>query len=294
MEKELLLAISDDRAASYNLRFLKEVFGAFCDLRLTLFYVSPRKGTWEKDPAKLKPRKVGFDESIVPARTKGEQCLKDAAHWIRDVAGCEGDNVRTKIVHSKKGTVQELVHEAHEGLYDAMLLGRRGLSWFEELFENSVSHELVWTDINFPIWICKRPPDNPRHDVLLCVDGSAASLRMVDHAGFMLAEEDQHTFTVFNVTQNGHDVTRSGYIFDQCLEMLKDNDVDEERIQFKIGNAKNVTKAIIEEAHEGRYSAVGVGKHGYDTNARKRGMFPSSVVVNLLRQLENASLWISK
>lgn len=294
MQKELLLAISDDRAASYNLRFLKEVFESFCDLKLTLFYVAPRKATWTMDPGDIKPRSQGFDEAARHRRTRGEEALRSAEQWIKDVAGCSGENVRIKVTHSKKGTVQELIHEAHEGLYDALLLGRRVFSWFEELFENSVAHELLWNDMDFPIWICKRPPDSPRFDVLLCVDGSPPSLRMVDHAGYMLAEEKRHTFTLFHVAQHGHDFTLSGHIFDQALELLKDNGVDEERIQFKIGNSPNVVKAVLQEVTEGDYSAVGVGKHGSDTNTRMKGMFPSSVTVNLLRQLEDAALWISK
>ena len=294
MEKELLLAISDDRAASYNLRFLKEVFGSFCELKLTLFYVAPRNATWEMNPDHVIPRDEDYDEIVTYNKTKGEQSLNDAARWIKDVAGCSEGNVTTKVTHSKKGTVQELIHEAHEGLYDALLLGRRGFSWFEEIFENSIAHGLLWNDMDFPVWICKRPPDNPRHDVLLCMDGSSAAMRLVDHAGYMLANEEAHTFTLFHVAQNGHSITTSSALFEQGLELLKDNGVDEDRIQFKIANSKNPTKAILEEAKEGRYSAVGVGKHGADANARMKGIFPSSVTVNLLRQLEGAALWISK
>lgn len=199
MQKELLLAIGDDRAASYNLRFLKEVFENFCNLKLTLFYVAPRKISWEIDQKSLIPKGDGFDELIRHTKTKGEKALEDSQRWIKEIAGCTGSNVTTKVVTSHKGTVQELIAEAHEGMYDAMLLGRKGFTWFEEVFENSVCHELMWQGIDFPIWICKRPPSNPRHDVLLCMDGSGASLRMVDHAGYMLADEIKHTFTLFHV-----------------------------------------------------------------------------------------------
>ncbi len=78
MQKELLLAIGDDRAASYNLRFLKEVFDSFCDLKLTLFYVAPRLTTWEMDERSLVPRGTGFDEFREYTKTKGEKSLDDA------------------------------------------------------------------------------------------------------------------------------------------------------------------------------------------------------------------------
>lgn len=294
MQKELLLAISDDRAASYNLRFLKEVFSSFCDLKLTLFYVTPRKATWVMDEKTFVPRGKGFDEFLTHKKTKGETALLDAEQWIKDIVGCSGENVRTKVVHSKKGTVRELIDEAREGLYDALVLGRRGFSWLEEVFANSVCHDMLLHDIDFPVWVCKRPPANQRHDVLLCMDGSAPSLRMVDHAGYMLANEPQHTFTLFHVAEDGYATGRAGRTFDEGLALLAENGVDEERIELKMATGRNPLKAILKETREGNYSAVGVGKHGKYSNDKATGLFPSSVTVKLLRQLETTTLWISK
>lgn len=293
MQKELLLAIGDDRAASYNLRFLREVFEDFCDLKLTLFYVVPRKAAWVMDEQSFVPRGTGFDEYVKLKKTKGEKVLEDAKRWVMDMGGCLGNNVTVKVVHSKKGTVPELVEEAREGLYDALLLGRRAYSWFEEVFENSVCHEMIWHNIDFPIWICKRPSDGLRRDVLLCMDGSDASLRMVDHAGYMLAGEDKHTITLFHVADS-YATARSHRVFDEGLAILAENGVPDERIEIKMVTASNVVKATIKEALEGNYSAVGVGKHAGDEPGRMKGLFPSSMVVQLLRQLEHTALWISK
>lgn len=294
MQKELLLAIGDDRAASYNLRFLREVFSTFCDLKMTLFYVTPHKPTWEMDGDHFEPRDSGFDEAALGARARGTKALADAEQWIKDVGGCSGEHVKTKVAHSRRGTVRELIDEAHSGLYDALLLGRKGFTWFEELFENSVCHEMLWHDIDFPIWICKRPPEAPRHDVLLAMDGSDASLRMVDHAAYMLTNEPKHTFTLLHVAEGGYESARAGRIFDEGLALLAEHGVDDERIELKMVTSRNVVKAILKEAHEGRYSAVGVGKHGADAQTKMKGLFPSSVTVNLLRQLTHAALWISK
>ncbi|MDC0336148.1 universal stress protein [Pseudodesulfovibrio sp.] len=293
MQKELLLAIGDDRAASYNLRFLKEVFESFCDLKLTLFYVTPRKPTWVMDEKNFVPRGEDLKEFILHKKTKGEKALEAAEQWIMDVGGCSGENIRTKVAHSKKGTVPELIDEAHKGKYDALLLGRKGFTWFEEIFENSVCHELLWQNIDFPIWICKRPTDHPRHDVLLCMDGSDASLRVVDHAAYMLANEQKHTVTLFHVAQD-YGTGRSGRIFDEGLAILAEHGVEDERIELKMVTAQSPVKATLKEAHDGNYSAVGVGKHSYDEPNGMKGFFPSSVTVQLLRQLEDVALWISK
>ncbi len=294
MQKELLLAIGDDRSASYNLRFLKEIFENFCDLKLTLFYVAPRMATWELEEKNLTPKGDDLNEFMAHSKSKGRKALEDAHRWIREIAGCSGDNVEIKLVHSQKGTVRELIDEAHQGLYDALLVGRKGLTWFEEVFNNSISHELLWGEIDFPVWICTKPPASPRHDVLLCMDGSKSSLRMVDHAGYMLAKEEAHTFTLFHVAQKGYESARAGRIFDEGLALLAENGIDDKRIELKMATARSVVNAIMKEVTQGNYSAVGLGKHGSGMPSRMENMFPSSTVVKLLRQLTDAALWVSK
>lgn len=294
MHKEFLLAVGDERAASYTLRFLKEIYSNFCDLHLTLFYVAPRPPSRDMRDDGLTPSDKGLRNLTTAKKTKGGTAIEKATDWLEKTVQCPKENIRTKMVHSRKGTVCELITEARSGAYDALLLGRRGLSWFEEIFANSVSHELLWQDIDFPIWICRRPPKNPRHDVLLCMDGSAASLRMVDHAGYMLAEEVSHTFTLFHVTSDGFDTSKSTRIFNEGLAALAENGIDEERIEMKIVKGRNQVKAILKEAAQGNYSAVGVGRHGDYQRTQTQNMFPDSTCVNLLRQLENTALWISK
>ena len=293
MDKTLLLAIGDDRAASYNLRFLHEVFEHFCDLDLTLFYVAPRTPNWASRDG-FTPEQDALDEIMTHKKSSGSKALEEAKRWIMDIAGCSGDKVRAKVVQSRLGTVRELIDETRDGLYDALVLGRKEFTWFEEVFENSVCHELLWHDIDFPIWVCKRPVDHPRHDILLCLDGSPASLRMVDHAGYMLAREDRHNFTLFHVAQQGYGTARSGRIFDEALATLAEHDIPDDRIELKMVTGGNVVKAVLKEVREASYSAVGVGRRGAGSQTRMENLFPSTVSVQLLRQMSEAALWISK
>jgi len=294
VQKELLLAIGDDRAASYNLRFLKDTFDSFCELRLTLFYAAPRSALWDRQDAGLPPSDAAVDELVAHKKGKGRKALEDAKDWIRDIAGCSGENVAAKVVHSRMGTAHELICEARDGLYDALVLGRKGFTWFEEIFENSVCHELLWQDIDFPIWVCKRPSQVSRQGVLLCLDGSDPSLRMVDHAGYMLADEPRHVLTLFHVAQKGYGEARSTRIFDEALAVLAEHGIPDERIELKMVTGKSAFKTILQEARTGRYAAVAVGRRGAGSQTRMENLFPSTVSVNLLRQLQETALWISK
>ncbi|WP_319541334.1 universal stress protein [uncultured Pseudodesulfovibrio sp.] len=294
MQKELLLAIGDDRAASFNLRFLKELFNDISDIRVTLFYVAPKLASWHMHEETVTPTEEGLVELMAHKKDKGQKALEEARRWLKDMTGCSGDNVHIKVVHSKTGTVRELIDECRSGLYDAMVLGRKGFTWFEEVFENSVCHELIWQDVDFPIWICKRPSSEPRQDILLCLDGSDASLRMADHASYMLADETKHNFTLFHVAKWDYETAIAEELFSKAIAVMKKNGVTEDRITSKCVVAKNVVKAIIQETAASSYMAVGVGRHGTTKRNKKEKMFPTSVSVNLLRQLTDTALWVSQ
>ncbi len=76
--------------------------------------------------------------------------------------------------------------------------GRRGYLLLESVLSTSLTKRMFDLDLDFPIWVCKNPYENCRN-VLLCVDGSAASIRVAYHVGFMLADEDHHSVTLFHV-----------------------------------------------------------------------------------------------
>lgn len=292
MQKELLLAIGDDRAASYNLRFLHETFSGFCDMRLTLFYVAPKLTSMQMLDNAQTPTDENLDKLLAHKKDKGEKALAEAMKWVKDITGCDGKNITTKVVMSRKGTVGELVDEARSGLYDALLLGRKGFSWFEEVFTDSVTNGLFWESIDFPIWVCKQPSPIKRKGVLVCMDSSNAAMRMADHVGYMLAGED-HPITLFHATGNGADQQHPEF-FEQALDALRDNGISDDQVELKTVPAANALKGILDEVRTGNYAAVCAGRRDDSNPSRMETMFPSSITINLLRQLKDTALWISK
>ncbi len=294
MEKHILVTLAEGHTGSYALRFVKELFTNLDDVRLTLFYVTPRAPNWSMDTPDMTPTSDVAQEIRQIKANREAPTLKKARQWLLDVAGCPPENVELKTVQSRKGIVREIIDEAHSGLYDAVALGRKGFSWFETLFEDSVSHEILWRDIDFPIWICKRPPDGERHNVLLCLDGSAPSLRMADHVGFMLKEREEQAVTLFHVAKDKVPLNGSlQEMFKPAHDALQENGIPEERIEYKVVTSKNVARSVIKEACQGDYAAIALGKRGTNPT-RMEAFFPSSLCIRLLRLCENTSLWISK
>lgn len=284
MEKHLLVAIGDDHASSLSLRYVYGFFSRRDDVKLTLFYVTPKAEAHARHPGQDKdePRCSVGDAAALPA-------LERAKKWLLDM-GYPAGNVFTKTCRGGHGVVKDIIKECEAGLYDAAVLGRRGLSWFDEMFTDSVSHKILWESVAFPIWVCRNPDQN-RKDVLVCLDGSPQCLRVADHAGFILSAEPAHDITLLNI--RAEDGADPAPVFDKARAILAENGVPPQRIRTRTVVSRDPAQAILKLAKSENYAAVAIGRTGDRPQAIKDHIV-GSTSLRLLRKLEGAALWLCK
>lgn len=290
MEKHLLVTVGDDASRSFSLRFIDNFFSNMCELKLTLFYVAPRSTRYSQSVAGAK--KLVYEGAEDIKGRFGDAAVVKARDWVVG-KGCELGKVKPKVVHSRHGTAKEIIGEAHDGLYDAVVLGRRGLSWLEELLGNeSVTDKILWEDMDFPVWLCPRPDETGLKNVLLLADGSPEALRMADNVGFMLSDEPAHDITVLYV-KGERDQADPNTVFEATMAALAENGVDEDRVRRVVVHSGDPAKEALDEAKRGRYAVVAAGRRSSKNGAAGRHT-PGSVSQKLLKNMENFSLWISK
>ena len=289
IEKHLLVTISEDINALFGLRYVFGFFDRRDLVRLTLFYVTAHQGG--SGFGTTLPLCTSKREDSAPSCRKPPHALATARDWLRDM-GFPPDRVELKASPSRLGTVKDIAAEAEQGLYDAVVLGRRGLSWFDEFFADSVTHRLLWESISFPLWVCRNPTRH-RRNVLLCMDDSEEALRVADHVGFILRDEPEHRVTVFHNRAVG---LPDGESIEDGMakagEVLRQNGVEDERIDFLVKSSKDQAGLILQEAKAGEYAAVAIGRSGGKPSTMAN-IF-GSTSLTLLRKLEGAALWISK
>jgi nucleotide-binding universal stress UspA family protein len=299
MERHLLLTIGDDPSAFYAVRFACNFFLGAKDVKFTLFFVTPKPAAVYQDEREYVDTKALVEGAIDRSRAKGGAVLDKAREMVLNF-GFAAENVAVKIQPNYFGTVEDIVAEAEEGLYDAVVLGRRGLSRFEEVFFGSVTKNIMSRDINFPIWICKRPIVGYK-GVLLAVDDTEGGRRAADHVGFVLSGLKDHPVTVLNVRSGkngkapaGPACTEGESCLDEALRVLAEAGVDEGAVQVKIVQG-DPAEEIFKEAESGKYAAIALGrtgraKAGQPPQERK---FMGSVTQKLLRKVESVALWVS-
>lgn len=288
MEKHLLVTVSEQPSALNGIRFVGRFFSNKEEMKLTLLYIAPRPpAVWEDE--RTHDRVTQIEQKARQYEAKGRKALEDAKRELVTL-GLSQDQVKTKLQMRQFSKVLDIVQEAEKGLYDAVVLGPRGLSRLEEAFDESTSRELLRKRGTFPIWTCRKP-DLERKNVLLCVDGSEPALRMADHVGFILAQERTQGVTLFVVVKPGEKVSEGAEkIISVSKEHLLRNGFPAELVTSRVVKQSNVLKAIQGEAEQGKFAVVAAGRTGRGRGFLDR-LFVGSVTDALFREVKAAALW---
>lgn len=288
MERRLLITVGDDKDSLYGVRFVGSFFKSKADLRLTLLHVAPRFESMDARESMLLHR---IDEMLSEIYDKKGREALEMSRRILLHEGFFDSQIESRLILKHYGMIEDILGEARRGKCHAVVLGRRGHSIFERVFYPSFSREMMELEVDIPLWICKRPA-RELENVLLCVDGSDASQRIVDHVVSMLEKEVRHRITLLHVDEGtGRNVKE---IMESSRERLRGSGIPEDRIRSLVIRARDAGKAIWREAAANAYAVVAVGRHGTaDENAAERG-FMSSKGMELLEMLNKPALWVSR
>ena len=284
MERHLLVTVSEKHDNLFGVRFLGNFFEQKEAMKITLLYLTPKPpGRFEADvETELRTKK---SEAV------GRKALNAAKKELLRL-GFGDEQVFTRLRARRLSKVNEIIQEGAEGRYDAVVLGRRGLSRLEQTFDESVTGTLFEQEWGFPLWIC-RNFDADRKNVLACVDGSDASHRMLDHVGFILGQARHQQVTLLTISKKGQVGDKSAdEILNRSKEMVLASHVDAERVHFKVIPEADAGKAILNEARVEHFAAVAVGRTGKTMGFFKK-IFVGSVSRTLFQELEGASLWLA-
>lgn len=288
MEKHFLLAIGDDQSSFQAGRFVEHFFHYKHAVQLTLVFVGPQLPDIPLDSEDVFEKQKIIGDWKRKQEQKARELL-DKGRSLVVQAGFPEKNVNARFVFSQFGSARDLIQECAKGLFDALVLGRRGLSRFEELFVGSVTKTIINEELSFPIWVCQRP-ERGRKNVLLAVDGSEPCVQIADHVGFVIADQPDHAVTMVHVAKAETDEIQRDAVFESAFRALLDNGVARERIQSKVLAGSSPAQTLLDEAHQGRYAVVAVGRTGVSA----AGLFSmGSVSRALLSRLDKAALWVS-
>jgi len=287
-ERRLLVTVSGDIAALWGARFVGGFLQRKEEVHLTLWHMVPRPTPAGAPAPDLDAEAARRGAEL---REEGAQALAQAASVLTGL-GFAPTRIETKVFFSAGLKIEELLAEAGRGSFDAVVLGRRGLSWYEALFADRLTQDMLLLSVATPVWVC-REPDYSRTGALLCLDGSDPSLRIARHVGRMLAREERHPVTLFRVLRRDEPgIKGPEEALAEGRAALVAAGLDPARITEMVVSDEDVPRAILRQAAAGRHAVVACGCTGAGRGYLE-GVFAGSVSRALLKNLKGASLWVS-
>ncbi|MFH1913124.1 MAG: universal stress protein [Pseudomonadota bacterium] len=291
LDRHLLIALSAHSKAGAGVEFVSHFFTAREHIDLTLFHIpAAQAAVWAEETSY--ETVDAMETQAAAGHGKGRKLVGDVKRALA-ATGFAPERIHERVVAPQTTKGPDLIREAAQGRYDAVVMGRRALMGLGEIMDKSLSRHLLEElshSISFPLWIC-RLPEHDRRNVLLCVDGSPPSERITDHVGFMLAQEPGHTVTVFHVSPGGEDTPEASAVMDRAMALLAEAGMPRERITTVVRKGANPARHIEAEYHAGRYAAVAIGSSGAGRGLWKR-YFVGSVVRTVFDDLTGAALWV--
>jgi nucleotide-binding universal stress UspA family protein len=307
VEKKILLAVDDSVYSKYAIVYAAEMASITNQLHYTLFHVLPTVSQYLMDEAKTDfQAQIDLNKIMRKNQEKASQFLNNYKEQMVRM-GIKEDRINIIAQPKMLGMARDILEHAQKGLYDAICIGRRGLTRLQATFSGSVTKKLLQHSQFIPVWVVGGEVESKK--VMAAVDGSESSLRAVDHLCFMLMNNDKIHITIFHVAAKMGDYCEIDFndtdseleklvvegdkrcvqsFYTHALKKFKEAGINEDRILIKeVKPRMNVGKAIINELKKGKYGTVVIGRRGIS-----RSFFMGKVSEYVIEKIENSALWL--
>ncbi len=310
MEKKLLLAIDGSKNSLTALEYVGRLFNDCPETTLVLFHVLPPIPPIYKEESAMDPM---AQKHLLQWKEKQQEAIEGVLKKSKErllKSGWPESQIQTRPQEQRIGIARDILLEAEKGIYDAVVIGRRGLSKVVEIFLGSVSHKVIQGAKELPVWVIGKKGADSK--ILVAVDGSENSKRAVDHLSFILGSCKDGRIEILLLNVRPGFITLSGTrvypnlsafagskddyekkispFLDQCQEMLQEAGIAPRQIKRKIVlKSADIAKAVLSEAQKGGYETIVVGRRGI---SKAQEFFMGSISHNILQQAGDKAVWI--
>ncbi|SHF39996.1 Nucleotide-binding universal stress protein, UspA family [Desulfacinum infernum DSM 9756] len=316
MEKKRILAAVDGSPWSHLVvQYVAQMVDTGI-LEIVLFHVSSPipESFWDLE------RNPAFRSRLAPvaawemAQKKAVEDFMEAATASLKRAGVPEEAVRVVIKQREVGIARDIAFEAHKG-YDAVVVGRRGVSDVKDLILGSVATKLLGRVVDVPLWIVGETvsPDG----VLVAMDASDEALKAVGFTASMVgrkprrvlllhvirgmdpgaqsvlrffAPEEQRDWLKKSEEELERVVAHMDAVFERAFTVLEAEGVPRHLIETKvITGATSRAGAIVQEARAGNYGTVVVGRRGL---SRVEEFFMGRVSNKVVQLAKDRTVWV--
>ncbi len=306
LPKKVLLAFDGTTPSRAAAAYLGTLFKGRDDFEVTVFCVARRPPAHLLSAVTLRERLEKdelFEKFVKESLEEAKKCAERGKEIVCECL--DPSKVEVKVSLQQGDLAYEIIREAHSGRYDAVVVGRRGLSRLTQGFMGSVSFKVV-EHANLPVWMVSGKDWSER--VLVALDLGEAGFKVADHVAFVFSGAENPKITLlhvvypFGISQRTELLSEielklmeeeersTREFFEGVKEVFEEAGISPEAIEIKI--VKSVfgpASAILREARKGGYGTVVVGRRG---RGGFKGLLLGSVSAKLISTLKDRTVWV--
>jgi nucleotide-binding universal stress UspA family protein len=307
MEKKILLALDESKHAKNAIHYVLHIAPRVNQLRYTLFHVQPQISQFLRDEARINLKAQSAMHKLKQQNARSAHALLEKYRDYLVDGGVDETHIELKTEPRKLGLARDIIEYAQKKQYDAVVVGRRGLTKIQEVFMGSLTTKLIEHSQVIPLWVVDGKVAS--HRVLVAVDGSESAFRAVDHVSFIFRNNPDAAITLFHVTPRLKDYCRLDYFTDEadieaaflqsdqkCIDQFLDivqkkfaeAGISEEQVTIRQVKPRfSIGETIMAEMQKGDYGTVVVGRRGTD-----RAFYLGSVSNYILSKASQRAVWL--
>lgn len=305
-QKKILILIDGSERSRKTLQYVShlEIFKKF---KLVLFHVFSGVPECYWDMERTPQNQNALNQLIAwESRQKKEidNFFEDARQMFVN-SGFSDDALEIKIQKRQVGVARDILKEAGERGYTAVILRRRGVGAIEGMIVGSIANKLFAKLTFCPLLIAGQKPANKK--LLIAIDGSPSSMAAVDFVaenvggsdysvglihvirgfGSLVPDNPEFLMPAENVELAHNEMME---LFSGVKEKLIRSGFDGQRIRQRIiTGVYSRAGAIVEEAKAGDYDTIVIGRKGL---SRVEEFFMGRVCNKVIHSGREFSVWV--
>lgn len=307
MQKKIVIAVDDSIYSKHSVKYAVKISEVIPDISYIIFNVQNSISQYITDEAKKNMR---IQKELSKIMRKNEASSRSLLAKYKDLMigmGIDSDRIDVASQPKLQCVAKDIIDFGQKCPYDAIAVGRRGFSRIQRTFMGSVTSNILEHSTAIPVWLIDGTVTSAK--ILVAMDGSASSMRAIDHLGFMIGESETADITLFSVIPKikitgEENSAKDKDNLDKIISMSRKQKTDqillnakallekaglkENQISIKISSRfLNPGKAIINESEKGHYGTIVVGRSGVT-----KSIFTGSVSRYVINNMSNRALWI--
>jgi nucleotide-binding universal stress UspA family protein len=308
MQKKILIAVDNSPHSRGAIDYAAQMNQLIPELGFTLFHVQPPISQFLLEEAMRDAQARVELKKIAARNAEASESLLGSLKEVMLRTGVAAEAVEIMAQPRQQGVAKDILDFAQSSLYDAILVGRRGIGGLQKLFMGSVSAHLIENSPLIPVWMVDGKVFSTH--VMAAVDGSESALRAVDHLAFILSGVPEARVCFFHVTPRLKDFCEVDFSRDQsadiealitrgdrrCMDDFFSAAMDKLRAAgFEASQIETRTAAtlvsigetILKAAREGGFGSLVMGRRGVN-----KSFFGGKTSYLVSRDISDAALWM--